>query len=54
MPGATLTDSWSGVDIPEERFIPVEDVAEILFTTSQLSPRTAVEDIVIRPQLGDI
>lgn len=54
MPGATLTDSWKGVEIPEERFIPAEDIAAIIYNTSQLSPRTAVEDIVIRPQLGDI
>lgn len=54
MPGATLTDSWSGADIPDERFIPAEDIAEIIFGTAQLSSRTVVEDIIIRPQLGDI
>jgi NADP-dependent 3-hydroxy acid dehydrogenase YdfG len=54
MPGATLTDSWSGVNIPEERFIPSADIAEIVFAAAQLSPRTVVEDIIIRPQLGDI
>lgn len=54
MPGATLTDSWKGVDLPEERFIPAEDIASIVYNTSQLSDRTVVEDIVIRPQLGDL
>lgn len=54
MPGATLTDSWKGVEIPEERFIPAEDIASIIYNTSLLSDRTVVEDIVIRPQLGDL
>lgn len=53
-PGATLTDSWSGVDLPEERFMPAEDIAKIIFDIYQLSDRTVVEDIVLRPQLGDI
>lgn len=54
MPGATLTDSWKGVDLPEERFIPAEDIASIIYNTALLSNRTVVEDIIIRPQLGDI
>jgi NAD(P)-dependent dehydrogenase (short-subunit alcohol dehydrogenase family) len=54
LPGATLTDSWSGVEIPEERFMPPEDIAEMIFATSQLSRRTVVEDILLRPQLGDL
>lgn len=54
MPGATLTDSWSGVEIPEDRFIPAEDIATIIYNTTLLSDRTVVEDIVIRPQLGDL
>lgn len=54
MPGATFTSSWEGVDIPEERFMKAEDVAEMVFTTYQLSDRTVVEDLVIRPQLGDL
>ncbi len=54
MPGATLTASWEGVDIPEERFMKSEDVAELVYTTYTLSDRTVVEDLVIRPQLGDL
>ena len=54
MPGATLTDSWKGVELPEERFIPAEDIASIIYNTTLLSDRTVVEDIVIRPQLGDL
>ncbi|MCO5247419.1 MAG: SDR family oxidoreductase [Chitinophagales bacterium] len=54
MPGATYTDSWKGVDIREDRFIPVEDVVNMIYTATLLSDRSVVEDIIIRPQLGDI
>lgn len=54
MPGATYTQSWQASGLPEERFIPAEDVAEMVFTSFSLSPRSVVEDIVIRPMLGDI
>jgi len=54
LPGATLTASWEGVDLPEERFIKVEDVADTVFAAYALSGRGVVEEVLIRPQLGDI
>ncbi len=54
LPGATFTDSWSSAGIPEERFIPADDIAELVWTSVNLSARTVVEDIVVRPLLGDI
>ena len=54
MPGATYTASWEGVEIPEERFMKAEDVAEMIWATYTMSERTVVEDLVIRPQLGDL
>lgn len=54
LPGATRTASWDGTELPDERFIRVEDVAEAVFATYQLSPRSVVEEIIIRPQKGDI
>lgn len=54
LPGATLTDSWAGVDLPMERFVRAEDVAESVWAAYNLSPQTVVEEIIIRPQLGDI
>jgi NADP-dependent 3-hydroxy acid dehydrogenase YdfG len=53
-PGAVLTDSWAGVDLPLNRFIQPSDIADIIYATSQLSPSACVEDIIIRPQEGDI
>ncbi len=52
--GATFTSSWEGVDLPIERFMSAEDVAESVWGAFNLSPRTVVEEIIIRPQLGDI
>jgi NAD(P)-dependent dehydrogenase (short-subunit alcohol dehydrogenase family) len=54
MPGAVLTDSWAGVDLPESRFIPVEDISETIWNCYQLSSRSVIEELIIRPQLGDI
>lgn len=54
LPGATLTASWAGVNLPEERFIKSEDVAETIFAAWSISGRSVVEELIIRPQLGDI
>jgi short-subunit dehydrogenase len=54
LPGATLTDSWSGSELPESRFSKPEDIAELVYTITQLSAFSVVEEIIIRPQLGDI
>lgn len=54
IPGATRTASWDGVDLPEERFMPPEDIASAIFETHQLSARTVVEEILLRPALGDL
>jgi short-subunit dehydrogenase len=54
MPGATKTASWEGTSLPDERFMKVEDIAETVFGAYSLSKRSVVEEIIIRPQLGDI
>lgn len=54
MPGATYTDSWAASGIEENRFMPAEDIAEMIYSITQLSDRTVVEEIIMRPQLGDI
>jgi short-subunit dehydrogenase len=54
LPGATFTSSWEGVDLPHERFMKAEDVAESVWSAYSLSDRTVVEEIILRPQLGDI
>jgi len=54
IPGSTYTSTWEGVDLPEERFIKAEDVADAVYSAYALSPNSVVEEILIRPQLGDI
>lgn len=54
LPGPTLTASWEGVDLPPERFVQAEDVAEAVFGTHSLSQFAVVEELLIRPQLGDL
>jgi len=54
LPGATYTASWADTDLPEERFMKAEDIAQSLFDIYKLSDRTVVEEIILRPQLGDI
>lgn len=53
-PGAVLTDSWGDFDNSQNRIMVVDDIANMVFAASQLSPQAVVEDIIIRPQLGDL
>jgi short-subunit dehydrogenase len=54
LPGATFTASWEGVDLPEDRLMKAEDVAEAVYAAYSLSGRSVVEEILIRPMLGDL
>lgn len=54
LPGATLTDSWAGVELPESRFMKTEDVAVMITTTWEINERTVMEEILLRPIQGDL
>lgn len=53
-PGATWSPSWSGSGVAPERIMPAEDVARAFYDIWRLGRRTVVEEIVLRPQLGDL
>jgi NADP-dependent 3-hydroxy acid dehydrogenase YdfG len=53
-PGAVLTDSWGNFDNSDKRIMDAEDIAAMIVACSKLSASAVVEDIVIRPQLGDL
>ncbi len=53
-PGATMTSSWEGADIDPKRIMEVNDVADMIYASSKLSLMAVVEDIIMRPQLGDL
>ena len=52
--GATWSDSWKGVDFPESRLMQATDIAEAVMSATRMSPAAVVEEILIRPQLGDL
>jgi short-subunit dehydrogenase len=54
IPGAVYTDSWSKTDVNPERIMQVDDVVNMIYTASLLSPQACVEEIVMRPLLGDL
>jgi short-subunit dehydrogenase len=54
MPGAVLTDSWSGFDNSQKRIMEASDIAKTIYSCTQLSAAACIEEIVIRPQLGDL
>lgn len=53
-PGATWTPSWSSSGVKSERLMPAEDVAQAILAIYKMDRRTVVEEIVLRPQLGDL
>ncbi len=53
-PGATWSPSWEASGVAPERMMPAEDVARAFFDVYRLSRRTVVEEIVLRPQGGDV
>ncbi|MBX7108368.1 MAG: SDR family oxidoreductase [Chitinophagales bacterium] len=52
--GATLTASWDGINLPDERFMKPADIARSIWNAFTLSPQSVVEEILIRPAQGDI
>jgi short-subunit dehydrogenase len=53
-PGAVATDTWGDYDNSKKRIMEAEDIAAIIVAASKLSPAAVIEDIVLRPQLGDL
>jgi short-subunit dehydrogenase len=53
-PGATFSQSWAGSNIDTSRIMEATDIAEAIWAIYNLAPQTVVEEIVLRPQLGDL
>lgn len=54
MPGATWSPSWEGSGVDPDRMMPADDIAAMIVQAYQLSPRSVVEEILVRPQKGDV
>lgn len=53
-PGAVYTSSWEDSGIEASRIMEVNDIADMVYAASMLSPQACVEDIIVRPQAGDL
>jgi NADP-dependent 3-hydroxy acid dehydrogenase YdfG len=53
-PGPTVSPSWRGSGVPRRRMMPAEDVAAAFIAAYRMTRRTVVEEIVLRPLLGDL
>jgi short-subunit dehydrogenase len=53
-PGAVFTDSWKGFDNSGNRIMETDDIAKMVVAATGLSVQATVEEIHIRPQLGDL
>jgi len=52
--GQTHSPSWDGFGIDPERLANPDDVGRAVAMLTTLSPRTCIEELVIRPQKGDL
>lgn len=49
LPGSTLTSSWEGTTIPEDKFVQPQDIASTLFHILGLSAGANVDEVIIKP-----
>lgn len=54
LPGATWSNSWAGADLPAERLMEANDIAIAVQAAIKMSHAAVMEEIIVRPQLGDL
>lgn len=54
MPGVAWSDAWRGATLPYERLMQSSDVAKAIWGCYTLSDAAVVEELIMRPQLGDL
>lgn len=54
LPGATHTSAWEGSDMDPSRLMDPDDLAELAWSAVHTSSRTVIEEMLIRPFLGDL
>ena len=54
LPGPTLTDSWQGTDLPASRFMSTNAIANAIWMAWENRSSMVIEQITMRPMLGDI
>jgi short-subunit dehydrogenase len=53
-PGAVYTPSWEGDNVDPGRIMEAGDIAEMIWSSYNLSPQANVETIILRPVKGDL
>lgn len=53
LPGSTFTSSWDGSGVDPDRLVTADDIANAVWAAYNTAPSTVVEEVLIRPQLGD-
>ena len=53
-PGATSTAIWDGADVDFSIMITQDDVAQTILSVCQAGPSAHIEEVVLRPQGGDL
>lgn len=54
-PGGTLTDLWAGEELAPNRLLEPSDIGKLVATLLfELSSQAVVEELIVRPMLGDI
>ena len=54
LPGATWSAAWGNAPIPTERLMAATDIAEAVWSAYQMPPTAVIEEMILRPQLGDL
>lgn len=54
LPGSTLTNSWAGTAVPPERFVMPDDIAAAVLNAYNMSKGANVDEIIIKPVLGQL
>jgi short-subunit dehydrogenase len=54
LPGQTLTASWDGIPVEANRILSADAVADAVWKAWEMPGNTVIEEIVIRPQKGDL
>lgn len=54
LPGVVWSDSWQGSTLPTDRLMQASDVAKAIWGCYTLSDAAVVEELLLRPQLGDL
>jgi NADP-dependent 3-hydroxy acid dehydrogenase YdfG len=52
-PGATATRMWEREDVPANRLLNPNDIAEVVATIMRLSPQAVLDEVVMRPMHGE-